>query len=187
MNILKPLFVCFAVLALASMIFTMAQKSSRHDYHRPYALEKDTFSQFDPELFQALEEADIFEFMTLDSRVSYDKEKVGERKRFHGYEILGQQDLKDVNERASMVDYVYEAAQNRSGRKAACFRPRHALRLTRGAQVVDILICFECSRAVVYGKSKTNFLLKGSAEFFNSIAIKYEMRYELKKAIKKQE
>jgi hypothetical protein len=32
----------------------------------------------------------------------------------------------------------------------ACFYPRHGIRLTRGAQHVDLVICFECETVHVY-------------------------------------
>ena len=46
------------------------------------------------------------------------------------------------------------AAEESEGDAAACFNPRHGLRVTRNGKTIDFVICFECFQVKVFGGDK---------------------------------
>src|SRR5437867_3890226 len=62
---------------------------------------------------------------------------------FHGFKILGQTTL--AGEPRATAEAALRAAFERwNGAFAACFNPRHAIRVKAGEAVFDFVICFEC-------------------------------------------
>ncbi|MBI1314507.1 hypothetical protein GC176_24710 [bacterium] len=91
---------------------------------------------------QALEHGTEFELLSLEPNGGQETE--GEN-RFHGFEILG---ATAINDRATQAEIVsaFERgiADNLEGVGAACFAPRHGIRVTHDGNVHEFLICFEC-------------------------------------------
>ena len=53
---------------------------------------------------------------------------------------------------------------------AACFNPRHGIRVTRNEKEADFVICFECAQVEVFGENYGRFLIANSAQpLFDSV------------------
>jgi len=170
----------YLLFAIVGLMLLTSCKECTHEYNRPINIKSDTISSFSKELFDFLEDPDEFEFLTLDPYISKKKEK----NLFHGYKVLGSKVIGKKNERINIVDHFYKAINARIGRKVACFLPRHAFRLQKNKQEINVLICFECDRAEIYDKKNgmSEILLQGKPDYFNSIATKYHLPYMTKPA-----
>jgi hypothetical protein len=80
---------------------------------------------------------------------------------FHGYPILGQVQIKDVNERRTILNALY-AGVSMDGLQALCFDPRHGIHAQTGNQVEDLLICFECGQVYFHGVSEGKLSVSGT-------------------------
>ncbi len=74
----------------------------------------------------------------------------------HGYRILGSTELADAPSRASAFAAITDAVRGFDGLLAACFEPRHSLRVTAAnGATYDFVACFECHQVYVYrGKER---------------------------------
>jgi len=70
---------------------------------------------------------------------------------FHGYRILGRARIETAEASAELLDLVRRGIDASDGVQAACFLPRHGLRVERNGAAVDLVLCYECLRARVYG------------------------------------
>lgn len=90
-----------------------------------------------------LEAPESMEFFTL--KPSYEGLAVPPPGTMHGHTILGQTMIVDAALRRQLVEALVDAVTRDNDLASGCvFSPRHALRLTRGGKVADVLICFEC-------------------------------------------
>ncbi len=69
---------------------------------------------------------------------------------FHGHTILGSVLIADVKTRIELNDALRSGIHASVGSEAACFNPRHGIRVTRGKTVTDFLLCFECEQVEVW-------------------------------------
>ena len=70
--------------------------------------------------------------------------------RFHGHEILGRAVISEPKKLLSVLDLVARACCENDDTVAACFSPRHGVRVDDGESVVDLLVCFECLQIKVF-------------------------------------
>ena len=70
---------------------------------------------------------------------------------FHGYRILGSTEVDDAAQRKVLIDLVAIGVDESDGTVAACFDPRHGLRVRQGDEVVDLVICFACLSMHLHG------------------------------------
>jgi hypothetical protein len=83
---------------------------------------------------------------------------------FHGFSVLGSAKVSTAAEKKLLMSALASAVRENEGVAAACFNPRHGIRITKGDKVVDIVICFECASARCYGiNDGMGFLLTSSA------------------------
>ena len=82
------------------------------------------------------------------------KKKVPPEHGFHGFPVLGQTKVTVSDELKSVISTIDEAARHWTGSVAACFRPRHAIRVVSDGIVHDLVICFECMSADLYRANK---------------------------------
>lgn len=59
-------------------------------------------------------------------------------------EVLGRAAITNREEQLSLISSIEKSLQLADGKRFACFEPHHALRLKRGDQSADLIICFEC-------------------------------------------
>ena len=108
-----------------------------------------------------LESADQFELLSLNPDPR-EKPKDG----FHGWKVLGRTTVKDADTRKKLVDALQKGVAENDGTVAACFNPRHGIRVTQGGKTADIVICFECFQASAYlgDKATKSFLVTASPQ-----------------------
>jgi len=113
-----------------------------------------------------LEQADHFELLSLNP--SY-QQKAAEGD-FHGHRVLGTAAINDDETRKKLVSTFKGAVAENQGIVAACFNPRHGIRVTRNEKHEDFVICFECNQVQVFGEVRGEFLITGSAQpLFDSV------------------
>ena len=65
--------------------------------------------------------------------------------------VLGHVDIVDPHQRQEVMSSVKEGIRNApKGTGAACFVPRHLVRVGKGGKTVDVAICFQCHNYVIY-------------------------------------
>jgi hypothetical protein len=102
---------------------------------------------FPKELQTSLEKAERFELLSIrPARV----EKTEGAFNFHGWEVIGRTFVRDAGQRKKLVASLRSGIEENTGIGAACFRPRHGVRVTEKGKVTDFIICFECYQIQVY-------------------------------------
>jgi hypothetical protein len=107
-----------------------------------------------------LEQADHFELLSLDPQLQLSPQG-GD---FHGYRILGSAVITDTETRKKLVFAFKKAIAENFGVEAACFNPRHGIRVTRNGKEADFVICFQCAQVEVYGDVQSHILISNSAQ-----------------------
>jgi len=89
---------------------------------------------------------------------------------FHGYRVLGQVSVSTASDQQRVADAIKQAVLHIPD-PAACFNPRHALRVSDGSNNFDFVICYECGAMEFFtgGKSVGGTGIGGSPDTFNSI------------------
>ena len=68
----------------------------------------------------------------------------------HGRPVLGSVNITDSAQRLEIVSAVKSAIRQAPPHRAACYWPRHVLRMARGGKTLDVEICFECTQYRTY-------------------------------------
>ena len=89
----------------------------------------------------ALNEAPEWELFSLNPCIEEDPD---DSSRFHGWKILGSTQITDVKTREKLMQSLEESVAANPGMVAACFAPRHGIRVKYKGQQHDFVICFEC-------------------------------------------
>ena len=105
-----------------------------------------------------LEQADKFELLGLDPRPL----QAGDG--FHGYAIVERTEIKDQATRKKLISALMASMQASHGDVAICFNPRHGISATSKGRQADLVICFECLQAKLYGDRKGEFLVTASPQ-----------------------
>jgi hypothetical protein len=115
-----------------------------------------------------LEKAEQFELLSLDPERP--KEKPADA--FHGWKVLGKTTAKDAETRKKLVAAFKKGVEDNDGAAAACFRPRHGIRVTHDGKTADFVICYECLFMQVFigDKQEKGLRTTGSpAATFNAV------------------
>jgi hypothetical protein len=103
----------------------------------------------------ALDKAESIELYSLDPNNPTEKPKDG---GFHGWKVLGKTTVtKDAKERS--LKALYKGIADNDGKVAACFIPRHGVRVTHDGKTFDLVICFECLQIQVFEGDKRSGVL----------------------------
>jgi hypothetical protein len=104
---------------------------------------------------------------------SIDPARRDEKDGYHGWHILGKSEVKDKAQRKEFADALRLSAEDNPGIVAACFQPRHGIRLTAGEKTVDLVICFECLSVYIFinDKQVPGFLTTHSPQFELDVAL----------------
>jgi len=93
------------------------------------------------------ENASNFELYRLDpSPTTFN---VNDKQSFHGWKILGKTAVKGEDVKAIWAA-VKKGIKDSDGKVAACFNPRHGIRIVQDKKTYDFVICFECLTANIY-------------------------------------
>ena len=76
--------------------------------------------------------------------------EVGDAELFHGFQVRGRAPLAAPEDRARAVGLLREGIDAAGDLAALCFLPRHGLRVVRGAERVDAVICYQCLQVRLY-------------------------------------
>ncbi len=63
---------------------------------------------------------------------------------FHGYPISKQITVTDPKQREAIASAIVDGVNSSGDEVAACFNPRHGLRIMNAGKQHDFVICFEC-------------------------------------------
>lgn len=66
------------------------------------------------------------------------------------WSVIGRLSIADSDTREKLIEALVQAALDNPGEQAACFCPRHAIRVTSRGKLTEIVICFECLSAEIY-------------------------------------
>jgi hypothetical protein len=96
--------------------------------------------QIPADALKALKESKTFELVSLSPQEPAPKE--GEK--FHDWLILGSTKVKAEKAKELVAALQAGVAENTDGIVAACFNPRHGIRVELDGKKYDFVICFEC-------------------------------------------
>src|SRR5262249_13241443 len=84
---------------------------------------------------------------------------------FHGWKVLGKTAVKEKADRGKLVEALEKGIKENDGTVAACFNPRHGIRVAKGDKTIDLVICFECFSLEVWkGEERSSVLTTGSPQ-----------------------
>ncbi|HZK80060.1 MAG TPA: hypothetical protein VFC46_03315 [Humisphaera sp.] len=107
----------------------------------------------------ALDDADRYELLSLDP----DRSDSPSSDDFHGHHVLARLVVVDIAVQRQL-NAALRAGIDSKQTMAACFNPRHGIRVTRAAQTTDFVICFECSQVKVWrGDRQVAYLATSSS------------------------
>lgn len=116
-----------------------------------------------------LEQADHFELLSLNPH-HHQRPAQGD---FHGYRIQGTAVIADPETRKKLISAFRQGVAENQGMIAACFNPRHGIRVTRNGKQVDFVICFECAQVQSYVAVEAQFLISSSPKsLFDSVLLR---------------
>jgi hypothetical protein len=101
------------------------------------------------DLRDLLERAEQMEVFQLNPRALEDAKQAPEQ-TFHGYEILRRARADRAEQREEVAALLGKSLHWSELLRAACFNPRHGLRLVHQKRTVDLVICFECHYIKIY-------------------------------------
>jgi hypothetical protein len=102
------------------------------------------------ELQTILEKGEQFELLSL----SPGYRQVKPEDAFHGWKVLGKTTVKDTEARKKLVAAFKKGVEENKGIVAACFNPRHGIRVTQDGKTTDFVVCFECAQVQVFAGDK---------------------------------
>jgi hypothetical protein len=108
-----------------------------------------------------LEKAEKFELLSL----SPERLKEKPADAFHGWKVLGKTTVEGAD-REKLVTAFKKGVEANEGVAAACFNPRHGIRVTHDGKTADFVICFECLQVSAYlgDKDEKGFLITQSPQ-----------------------
>jgi hypothetical protein len=132
---LSVLFLPPAVVFIAAYLLTLPPPPAAHRPTLPGGV------------VAALQQADRIELLSLDPR-----RVAGDGDSFHGWRVLGRTEV-EAKSAGPVVADVLRLGAEEGGAGYLCFDPRHGIRAFGPDGVVELVLCFECGYAEVYGVS----------------------------------
>lgn len=112
------------------------------------------------EASDALRDGHSFELLSLDPT---QRNGNSDAESFHNWVVLGVAPISDASIRAELLDALDAGVAENDGIVAACFDPRHGIRVVHNGKLYEFVICFECYAARWYtdGDQNKGFLTTG--------------------------
>lgn len=87
------------------------------------------------------------------------------------FKVLGSLPIEDVNTKLALANEIKRVTSVLLPFSAACFNPRHAIRVSNQKESFDFLICFECSIIEVYQGETciATVSITGYSDIFNDL------------------
>ena len=79
---------------------------------------------------------------------------------FDGYPMVGKTIIRDKATRQKIIT-AYEEGLADTNFSAACFNPRHGIRVEKNKQRLDLVICFSCGQVKVIFKGQESYVHMG--------------------------
>jgi hypothetical protein len=97
---------------------------------------------------------------------------------FQGFAILGKAEIAAEAEKTSLLTAFTKGVSDSDGIVAACFIPRHGLRLIVDSRTNDFTICFQCRSVSASGfNNEQGFGITGSSSnAFNDVIDKHHLK-----------
>jgi hypothetical protein len=73
--------------------------------------------------------------------------------QLHGYAITGHATLNDTDKCQQIANLILRGIRESEGMSAACFNPRHGLRIEHEGKRLELVICFECLSLKAHGNT----------------------------------
>lgn len=108
-----------------------------------------------------LTDPDELALYSIDGRHRQPEEPPAAGETFHGYPVYGAVALTDPAARRAVASAVRAGLVEPDISAAACFWPRHGVRVTAGGRTTDYVICFECHQARIYAGGRRKARLTG--------------------------
>lgn len=115
----------------------------------------------------------------------------------NGYKILGKTRIDGEAYRIATEEFEASAARSDNTAQAACFDPRHAIRVAAHGHQFEFLLCYACHQLVVYRDGKRVAMLgaSGSSKALNALLVaakvpvstSYDEDAELARAVMQRE
>lgn len=109
---------------------------------------------FPAAVLTTLETAEEYELYSLDPIEPAEPPAEDSSERFHGWKVLGKVSIGEQQTRSRLNKALRSGARNDDQGVAACFWPRHGIRVTKDDIVTDYVICFQCARVLGYVKDQ---------------------------------
>lgn len=98
-------------------------------------------NQLPTEASNALRNATTFELFSLNPNQRDQESGID---TFHGWTILGSVEISDSETRTTLLDALEAGIAENEGLVAACFDPRHGIRVRYNGKQHEFVICFRC-------------------------------------------
>ena len=117
-------------------------------------------NQLPPDVVEILNGGESFMLLSLDPLAGAN----ASQDMFHGHAVLGRAEIHDARQRKDLLRALYSGIANAESKIAKCWSPRHGLRVARGNEAVDMIICFECLHLYWYYQGSGLVLTNRSPE-----------------------
>ena len=99
------------------------------------------------------------------------------KKLFRGHIVRSSAPIEDGQEQAALIHALTDGMRETDGSVAECFEPYFGLTIERGDRKIDIVVCFSCLQAEVFGAySDTGFILaRTHADVFIASAKRHDL------------
>ena len=94
--------------------------------------------------------ASALEILALDPAWPMSQEAREDPANFHGHKVLGRATLADSAVMLDLLNLIARSYRANDTTVAACFSPRHGVRVREAGSIVDLQICFECLQMKVF-------------------------------------
>jgi hypothetical protein len=146
----RRVWIVAGVIAIAAVVMALVLWPSSHP-------------ELDPD------QADRIVLYSLDPRGPGEDRPPVTGEPLHGHQVLGLVEITDLDRRRELIEALRDGI-SRGDASAACFWPRHVLRIEQDGRTIDYVICFQCHnyQKWVDGRHVTSSTISGDiAPIFN--------------------
>lgn len=152
----KKLTIAFATLFCAISTTLWFIFSPSHIINSGLTTQRKTLENSEQFTLYSLDPCSIYAIATDNPKEDHEpKPNTTLKEKFHRYTVLGKTRIVDSAIKARLIRALYGGIDEGGSAGIICFNPRHGIRVVRGEQTVDLLICFECQKIYAYTNSSS--------------------------------